>query len=74
MREYVLEAVEQPDVVLDLNKPISSTACLEFLLLRVNSLFFFQLHIMFWSTIWFKMLYISYTSYSLNENFARFSR
>ncbi|EJD74287.1 PAP2 superfamily protein [Loa loa] len=36
-REYVLEAVRQPDVALDLNKPISSTACLEFLLLRINS-------------------------------------
>ncbi|CAG9536287.1 unnamed protein product [Cercopithifilaria johnstoni] len=37
LREYVLEAAKQPDVVLDLNKPISSTACLEFLLLRINS-------------------------------------
>ncbi|VBB26501.1 unnamed protein product [Acanthocheilonema viteae] len=37
LREYVLEAVKQPGVVLDLNKPISSTTCLEFLLLRINS-------------------------------------
>uniref|UniRef100_A0A8R1XK56 Target of rapamycin complex 2 subunit MAPKAP1 n=2 Tax=Onchocerca TaxID=6281 RepID=A0A8R1XK56_ONCVO len=37
LREYILEAVKQPDVVLDLNKPISSVACSEFLLLRINS-------------------------------------
>ncbi|VDO61983.1 unnamed protein product, partial [Onchocerca flexuosa] len=37
LREYILETVKQPDIVLDLNKPISSVACSEFLLLRVNS-------------------------------------
>ncbi|VDN86618.1 unnamed protein product, partial [Brugia pahangi] len=39
LQEYVLETMNQPNVVLDLNKPISSTASLEFLLLRINSLF-----------------------------------
>uniref|UniRef100_A0AAF5PYM6 Target of rapamycin complex 2 subunit MAPKAP1 n=1 Tax=Wuchereria bancrofti TaxID=6293 RepID=A0AAF5PYM6_WUCBA len=37
LQEYVLETMKQPNVVLDLNKPISSTASLEFLLLRINS-------------------------------------
>uniref|UniRef100_A0A0R3RL73 Target of rapamycin complex 2 subunit MAPKAP1 n=1 Tax=Elaeophora elaphi TaxID=1147741 RepID=A0A0R3RL73_9BILA len=37
LREYILEPAKLPGVALDLNKPISSTACLEFLLMRINS-------------------------------------
>ncbi|KAM3718419.1 Stress-activated map kinase-interacting protein [Dirofilaria immitis] len=37
LREYILEDANRPDVILDLNKPISSSACVEFLLLRINS-------------------------------------
>uniref|UniRef100_A0A183E0G6 Protein-serine/threonine phosphatase n=1 Tax=Gongylonema pulchrum TaxID=637853 RepID=A0A183E0G6_9BILA len=37
MREYVLETIDQEGVPLNLDMPICSTGCSEFLLLRINS-------------------------------------
>lgn len=66
MREYILEPAKQPHVALDLNKPVSSTTCLEFLLLRINSLFFLFVSV---HVFLFYVIYLTYIKYYLLKMF-----